>query len=387
MSWGRKKPSSSSSSSSSSSHPHLISHVFPLSWLSKFKRTSDKPSTRIQNSKQKEKQQEKLQRVSSLKHSTKIPPTFYWDNRFYTQDDDGFWRFSLNKENTQGDNKLVVPENYCGNCKSNVKQAATKKRNQKSRVLKAEIVPEKEEASKEHVKKASLRRTYRRIMEATEELHRELDEVNGYRKSVEKEMSEFELLHVMQMMGRADARLPYSDSGKNPSPTSRDFGSFHQETKDRNDTISEWQNLKDDKIKEVLLKSDQKQRKSFHVGRGTSKVKVSSPKTPSNKIEICKVKALEDMKKAKMKKKLKELQLDDKATDMGSFAVVKSSRNPQQDFRDSMFEMIMEKRIRKPEELEELLACYLTLNADEYHGLIIKAFRQVWRELEEACYN
>lgn len=380
MNWGRKKPSSASSSSSSSSHSHLISHVFPLSWLSKFKRKSDKTSSKMQKANQKEKQQQNFQRASPSR--TTKHPTYYWDNKFYTQDNDGFWRLSISEGDTRRDNELLVPQNNFGNCKSNVKEAAAKKSRQKSKVMKAEILLENGTASKEAAKSESLQRTYRRIMEVTEDLHRELDEVNGYRKSVEKELSEFELLHVMQMMGRADERLLYADAGKNLSPSSRDFGSYHHETSDGNDNRSEWQKLKDAKIKEVLLKNE-KHRKSFHVGRGSSKIRVSSPKTPS-KTETCRIRTIENMRKAKMKKKMKVLQLDDKAADLGSFAVVKSSRNPRQDFRDSMLEMIMEKRIRTPEELEELLACYLTLNADEYHDLIIKVFRQVWCELEEA---
>jgi uncharacterized protein (TIGR01568 family) len=67
--------------------------------------------------------------------------------------------------------------------------------------------------------------------------------------------------------------------------------------------------------------------------------------------------------------------------------MVKCSFNPQQDFRDSMLEMIKEKRIRRPEELEELLACYLTLNSDEYHDLIIEVFRQVWFDLTQSWLN
>ncbi|KAK6123963.1 hypothetical protein DH2020_042308 [Rehmannia glutinosa] len=64
-----------------------------------------------------------------------------------------------------------------------------------------------------------------------------------------------------------------------------------------------------------------------------------------------------------------------------SVTEVKSSFNPQQDFRDSMVEMISEKGITRSDELEELLACYLTLNCDGYHELIIKVFRQVCFEL------
>ncbi|WMV51785.1 hypothetical protein MTR67_045170 [Solanum verrucosum] len=66
-----------------------------------------------------------------------------------------------------------------------------------------------------------------------------------------------------------------------------------------------------------------------------------------------------------------------------SFAVVKSSRNPQKDFRESMVEMIVENNIRTSKDLEELLACYLSLNSDEYHDLIIKVFKQIWFDITE----
>ncbi|KAF7825433.1 transcription repressor OFP1 [Senna tora] len=62
-----------------------------------------------------------------------------------------------------------------------------------------------------------------------------------------------------------------------------------------------------------------------------------------------------------------------------SFAVVKASFNPQRDFRESMVEMIVENNIRASKDLEDLLACYLSLNSDEYHDLIIKVFKQIWK--------
>nr|KYP41829.1 hypothetical protein KK1_036794 [Cajanus cajan] len=62
----------------------------------------------------------------------------------------------------------------------------------------------------------------------------------------------------------------------------------------------------------------------------------------------------------------------------GSFAIVKSSFDPQKDFRESMVEMIVENNIRASKDLEDLLACYLSLNSDEYHDLIIKVFKQIW---------
>uniref|UniRef100_A0ACD5VV19 Uncharacterized protein n=1 Tax=Avena sativa TaxID=4498 RepID=A0ACD5VV19_AVESA len=66
------------------------------------------------------------------------------------------------------------------------------------------------------------------------------------------------------------------------------------------------------------------------------------------------------------------------------FAVVRRTSDPQREFRDSMVEMIASKRIGRPEELETLLACYLSLNADEHHDCIVKVFRQVWFELNPA---
>lgn len=61
-----------------------------------------------------------------------------------------------------------------------------------------------------------------------------------------------------------------------------------------------------------------------------------------------------------------------------SFAVVKSSKDPQRDFRDSMVEMITENNLSASKDLEDLLACYLSLNSDEYHDLIITVFKQIW---------
>lgn len=66
-----------------------------------------------------------------------------------------------------------------------------------------------------------------------------------------------------------------------------------------------------------------------------------------------------------------------------SFAVVKSSFDPQRDFRESMVEMIVENNIRASKDLEDLLACYLSLNSDEYHDLIIKVFKQIWFNLTD----
>ncbi|PRQ34760.1 putative transcription factor OFP family [Rosa chinensis] len=64
-----------------------------------------------------------------------------------------------------------------------------------------------------------------------------------------------------------------------------------------------------------------------------------------------------------------------------SFAVVKSSFDPQRDFKDSMREMIVENNLKESKDLEDLLACYLSLNSREYHDLIVKAFEQIWFDM------
>ncbi|EOA27511.1 hypothetical protein CARUB_v10023651mg [Capsella rubella] len=64
-----------------------------------------------------------------------------------------------------------------------------------------------------------------------------------------------------------------------------------------------------------------------------------------------------------------------------SFAVMKRSVDPKKDFKESMIEMIEENNIRASKDLEDLLACYLSLNPKEYHDLIIHVFEQIWLQL------
>ncbi|CAN6333504.1 unnamed protein product [Urochloa humidicola] len=66
-----------------------------------------------------------------------------------------------------------------------------------------------------------------------------------------------------------------------------------------------------------------------------------------------------------------------------SFAVVKASTDPPRDFRDSMVEMIAENNVHTPEDMEELLECYLSLNSREYHGVIMEVFRGIWLEIAD----
>ncbi|XP_047952188.1 transcription repressor OFP1-like [Salvia hispanica] len=61
-----------------------------------------------------------------------------------------------------------------------------------------------------------------------------------------------------------------------------------------------------------------------------------------------------------------------------SMVVLKASKDPRRDFRESMVEMISQYNIRESNDLEELLACYLLLNSDDHHHLIINVFKQIW---------
>ncbi|KAL0926358.1 hypothetical protein M5K25_002580 [Dendrobium thyrsiflorum] len=64
-----------------------------------------------------------------------------------------------------------------------------------------------------------------------------------------------------------------------------------------------------------------------------------------------------------------------------SIAVVKSSSDPQKDFRESMVEMILENNLLASKDLEDLLASYLSLNSREYHDMIVEVFEEIWNVL------
>ncbi|KAL6660118.1 hypothetical protein ACP70R_002240 [Stipagrostis hirtigluma subsp. patula] len=64
-----------------------------------------------------------------------------------------------------------------------------------------------------------------------------------------------------------------------------------------------------------------------------------------------------------------------------SLVVVKASSDPEREMAESMAEMVSANGIRSAEDLEELLACYLALNAAEHHRAVVAAFRRVWLHL------
>ncbi|XP_009126381.1 transcription repressor OFP8 [Brassica rapa] len=64
-----------------------------------------------------------------------------------------------------------------------------------------------------------------------------------------------------------------------------------------------------------------------------------------------------------------------------SFAVVKKSHDPYQDFRKSMVEMIVERQIFAAAELQQLLQCFLSLNSLQHHSVIIQVFLEIYATL------
>ena len=368
------------------------------------------------------------------------------DGRFYGGGDDGFWRLSFGEEDDvmkrrdrcilrsvlyESDDEVELPLSSCRSCRSSSTKVGERGESQKF----SDMVSDERKMRKLHgdveislgngahkgekgrqetkfkiprqetVKERRSRKANGRVLkEKWSEFENELDAAKKSTKSVEKHSLKPEPVSRIQTKGE-HSKLTTSHPRKHRHAASMNlrssilgtieedctFASLNLEEPDA-PSKEEKRKLKEMDIKELMSKSEN-QRKSIHLSRELqsrtkqrSKIRVHSPRTPS-KVEICKIKALEDMKaKMKMKKKIEERILEGR-TQIESFAVVKSSLDPQKDFRDSMIEMIMEKGISQPEELEELLACYLTLNSDEYHDLIIKVFRQVWFGLNRAHFD
>lgn len=64
-----------------------------------------------------------------------------------------------------------------------------------------------------------------------------------------------------------------------------------------------------------------------------------------------------------------------------SFAVVKSSDDPYNDFKASMVEMIVERQIFAAKDLEQLLLCFLSLNSRHHHRIIVEVFTEICKTM------
>lgn len=358
MKFGRKKSSSASSSKSS-----FISSVPFLSWLSKFKymRVNREKSDDGKVVKQKG-NTNSVSVTSSLSHYTSGIESGMSLNE---NGNDDFWRLHGEECNNEGkksndvieiDDDLAVPFSSCNN----------------SDIMKFE--EEKEIGAEEESK---LPEDDKISVENDNDYDRE-KELEKLRKTFQEKAQKAlheKLLKLEDGTDKAESALSTKSVEKDviqlESPrticTPRKNSLVHSSASKRPESIKTVE-------KQDLKKNEMKTSKPKH----TSKVRIHSPRM-APKTEVCRIKAIEDLKKAKLKKKVaKERMMDQKTEVLDSFAVVRCSMNPEKDFKDSMIEMIIEYQIHQQEEFEELLTCYLILNSDEYHDLIIKVFREVW---------
>jgi len=68
-------------------------------------------------------------------------------------------------------------------------------------------------------------------------------------------------------------------------------------------------------------------------------------------------------------------------------AVEKDSDDPYLDFRHSMLQMILENEIYSKQDLRDLLSCFLQLNSPHHHGVIVRAFTEIWNGVFSARSN
>ncbi|KAL0352936.1 UNVERIFIED_CONTAM: Transcription repressor OFP8 [Sesamum angustifolium] len=428
MKWGGKK------SYPSQSPTWTIARVFPVSWFSKFKQKGGGPETSSTNKKQRGKLD-----FSALSSSL---PAGWRDCRFYSMDDDAYWRLSFHAEGIESrrnagvisplwydsDDEFQIPVFSCKSLGFREVEVPRRleHRSFKDLDLKRMRGNEYYEGNflrehgalrrrkpngeallriprKKHVSDRRLRKQNRRVLRRKKAELRRGPEAGEEKppKPVEREIFPVDPEYMVQMKeefqdsvvssSRNQRYISFPNLGLSSLEEDYAFAALTGEGSSAHSeraSISEWQNSEDKKCKEMKLKTES-QRKSAYVRRElhSRKIKQTRGKARLRKTEG-RIRALEDLKRARIKvqRKTAKVQVAEGATIFDSFAVVKSSFNPQQDFRNSMVEMIRAKRIRRLEELQELLACYLTRNHDGHHELIIKVFQEVCFELNEGVH-
>lgn len=422
MKWGRKKSCPSPPPPSPSSRPSSASHAFPMSWLSRFKN----PKSSLEN-------EARIVKGKGKKNSGS-PSVLSGDNwnggRFYGRDDDSYWSLSFRKERLRGEKISGGLKSVWYDSDDELNALPTKtvratrgddipkfdnlvSERRKTRELEAlprsfgckvnieSTKAERNTREKRALKDQKSRKNHRSIRKEGREFEKESARASlNSTKSFEEGSIDINPVRITQATNKDYQKPIFSDSRRRRSISNSidlrtiDEDCAYEASKFKESAISEENSScecpkeKDMKTGGIMLRSETQT--FLHLSEETHgrtkqsrKVKAYSPRSAA-KIE-CKIKALEDKKRTRIKmKKMTEERAAKDALNFDSCAVVKCTVNPQQDFRDSMIEMIREKGIRRPEELEDLLACYLTWNCDEYHDLIVKVFREVWVELNEA---
>ncbi|XP_042040657.1 transcription repressor OFP7-like [Salvia splendens] len=134
---------------------------------------------------------------------------------------------------------------------------------------------------------------------------------------------------------------------------------------------------------ETLVSSSPGSSAELHPIRETQPFPNSNPRNPPRRTRRSKrapVRAAAEMEtmpaRLSVFKKLIPCTVEGKVKE--SFAIVKRSENPLEDFKRSMMDMIVEKQMFEKKDLEQLLQCFLSLNSANYHGIIVEAFSQIW---------
>lgn len=402
--WGRKKPPSSHAPSKAP----LISHVFPTSWISKFKQKINHSETKPRKAKPKG-----LSNYPSMNSSKYAmgggTGSSSNGGKFYGfEDDEQFWRFSFKQDSSQEKNKsrdVLQSVWYDSDDEYEVSSSSFRKfrrnaliedtQGQKLNAMK--ICTREKDKERFYRDKQVVLRTPRRKNAANLNLNK-MGREGFVNKALESGRYSGKAETIASNRERYSYHVPPIELRNSRLKKIEEEAKYFEESEEEifEEKISTLQqNLKELEIEKMKSKSE-KQRKSLYITRElqrrrakqcSNKVRTYSPRTAS-RLEVCKIKAIEDMKKEKLKMKKKEAKktrMESTASLDDSFAVVKCSYDPQKDFRDSMIEMIVENKINQPEQLEELLACYLSLNSDEYHDLIIKVFRQLWFDIDQTC--
>ncbi|XP_057810325.1 transcription repressor OFP5-like [Salvia miltiorrhiza] len=377
MKWGRKTPSPPSFGSS------VITRVFPGSWFSKFKQTSGG----LDSVSGKKQQRGKLD-FSTVNSSL---PAGCRQGRFYRLDDDAYWTLSFRKDRGGGEgkrrNSRINPLWYDSDEEFLVAVSSLSPRRGLETIPEIDTNEMKQERcngsvlrqkKRDQLKKDNTNVRRSRKLRGRVERKKQAELGTGLHQGEKESSNPEEEQEPTQLQKTDQVKEESYDSAVSNSRNHQNIffqssdGEDYQDGKESaatSERVSAFncQNLENMKIEEFKVKTEEFQKESAYISRRFRCRKVKQNRRKA--------------RGSRLKKKEREEEATESSTIYNSFAVVKSSFNPQQDFRDSMVEMIEEKGIRRREELQELLACYLTLNSDGHHDLIINVFQQVWFEL------
>ncbi|KAH0744053.1 hypothetical protein KY290_032046 [Solanum tuberosum] len=93
----------------------------------------------------------------------------------------------------------------------------------------------------------------------------------------------------------------------------------------------------------------------------------------------------EEAKNEEMRRRRRRAERDERTKFIVMIAMEKSSYDPREDFRESIEQMIIANRICDPKDLRRLLNYYVSMNAEEYRGVILEVFHQVCTTFFLSC--